>query len=168
MEDHALSEDDEFWLVLCKELPASMNIYLVRVVPKDREIDSSRLIRFRGVSDKIAECTQGLAAQMTSLHDVVVKHLPDSSRLALPVLAVQIVNQRAEDGCVRHLAADDPSLYLFAAQEETQFVLQQPLHFLDETGALIVKDIPIVEGLNGLMFRVAKRGVHDGKEPRHN
>ena len=61
-------------------------------------------------------------------------HLADAPRLRLAVGAVEVVHQRAEDGRVGHLAADDAGLDLGAAEVDAQLVLEQALDLVDEAG----------------------------------
>ena len=58
--------------------------------------------------------------------------LPMRRGSALRSAAVEVVDQRAEDGGVGHLPADDARLDLGAAEVGAQLAHQQPLDLVDE------------------------------------
>src|SRR4030067_3628764 len=92
------------------------NIYFVRVVSQDGEVDYGWSFRFGIAGHKIPQGPHGLGAEMASLDDVIVHDLAHSSWLGFSGGPVDKVNHSAEYNGVGHLTADGPRLQLTASQ----------------------------------------------------
>ena len=165
VQHHALAEDDELRALLLEHVEERRQVRLVGVLAEHGDVDHGRQLRARVAGHVVAQRAHGLRAQVTALADVVVDDLGDAPRLGLAVGAVEVVDQGAEDGGVGHLAADGARLDLGAAQVGAELAHQQPLHLVDEAGALVVEDVGVVEGLRLLVLGVAAGGIGDAEQP---
>ena len=166
VEHHALAEDDELGALLLEHVEERGHVRLVRVLAQHGDVDDRRELGARVARHVVAERAHRLGAQVAALADVVVDDLGDPPRLRLAVGPVEVVDERAEDGGVGHLAAHGAGLDLGTAEVGAQLAHQQPLHLVDEPGALVVEDVGVVEGLGLLVLGVAARGVGDAEQPR--
>ena len=153
--------------MLGDQITTGSDIYLVRVVGQDGEVDYGWSFRFGIAGHKIPQGPHGLGTEMTSLDDVIVHDLAHSSWLGFSGGPVDEVNHSTEDDGIGHLTANRPGLYLTASQKAAKLVSQQVFYFADEICALIVENLSIFEGLYTLVFSISKGRVHDREQPGH-
>ena len=167
MDNHTLSEDDQFRPVFINQFLRAKDIYLIRVMGQHREIYHGGALGPRVPGHKVLECAHGLGAQVSSLSNMVVHHLTNPARLLLAVGAIYVVQHGAKDGGVGHLPADEPCLHFLAAEKFLHLTFQQSLHFFDKLGCLVVKNFGIVKRLGLFVLGIAEGRVHDRQEPCH-
>ena len=125
VEDHALAEDDQLRPVFVDDPAGRLHVDLVGILRQDRKVHDGGLFRPRVDPDEIVEGAHRLGAQVAAPDHVVVQDRADPPGFRLPVAAVQIIDQGAEDHGIGHLAADHPGLDLPAAQVAGHLLLQQ-------------------------------------------
>ena len=148
-----------------EELREAVDVDAVRVVFPHREVEDRGRLGRRVAGDEVAQRAHRLGAQVPALDDVVVGHRADAPRLGAPVVAVEVVDEGAEDGRVGHLPADHPRLDLAGPEELAHLLDQVALDPGDEIGALVVVDVGVQERPHPLVLGVAKCGVRDRERP---
>ena len=102
---------------------------------------------------------------MPALDDVVVHHIAQPLCLGLAVNAVLPVHQCGEHRHIGHLPAEGAGLHLGAAEVGPHLLHQQPLHLVDELGALVVEHLLVIEGQHLLVLGVPAGGVAAAEQP---
>ena len=88
--------------MLGDQITTGSDIYLVRVVSQDGEVDYGWSFRFGIVGHKIPQGSHRLGAEMASFDDVIVHDLAHSSWLGFSGGPVDKVNHSAKDNGIGH------------------------------------------------------------------
>ncbi len=146
--------------MLGNQITAGGNVYHVRIIGKDGEVDHGSGFGLGVVFDKVPQGSGGLGAEMAALDNVVVDDLADFSGGDFSGGVIYEINHGAEYNDVGHLSADGPGLYLAATEKAAHLLDEHRLYLTDKIRALVVENIDILEGLYGLVLGVSKGCIH--------